>query len=354
MLTATLVLLTAGQGSPVERFSSFLKNADQLTMSSNVKFENVSYETRLIWDIGPYQYFEIVSPNGKEKYWQIPERILGVSEAEGQYWEYKGPEHKSPPPPNLGAAFTLYPIFLLQLAAPNGLKDLKVGDKVKIRQREYESVFISRKGESSSETITVVIDEFGIPQQFQFIETSQSGQLNLKYEVTSLNTNPTKLKQWKYQPPTGLMPGEIPYTGNPLGSGYQAKLGTWKKGQGGSVNVRDMNKKGIVVLFTADDCEPSKKASGAFEKLKKALDQIGVNFVEVRLGRDADNLQRNWAVVTDTDGKLENQFQPPVTPYLYAIDSKSIVLGGWAGYAKDQDQALVNSIVGRFQSDEEE
>lgn len=353
MLTATLVLFTAVQGSPVERFTSFLKSADKLTMTANVTHENVFYKTQLIWEDGPYQYFETQSINGKEKYWQIPKRILGVSEAEGQYWEYQGPEHKSPPPPDLGAAFTLYPIFLLQLTAPNGLKDLIAGEKIKVGNREFESVFVSHKGESV-ETITIAIDEFGIPQQLKFVETSQAGELSLQYDVTSLNTNPTKLKQWKYQPPVGFMPGEIPYTTHTLGSGAQAKLGTWKKGDGGSVNVFDLNKKGVVVLFTADDCEPSKKASGALEKLKKALDPMGVKIVEVRLGNDASKIKRSWTIVSDADGKLEKQFQPPVTPYLYVIDSKSIVLGGWAGYDTDQDKALVDSVVGRYKAAEEE
>jgi len=354
MLTATLVFLTAVQGSPVERFMSFLKSADNLSISANVKFENVTYKTQLVWEKGPYQYFEVNSTQGKEQYWQIPNRILGASEAERQYWEYQGPQHKSPPPPDLGAAFTLYPIFLLQLTSPNGLKDLKAGQKVKVGQRELESVFISRKGESSTETIIIAIDEFGIPQQLSFQESSQSGELNLQYDVTSLNTNPTKLKQWKYQPPVGFMPGELPYTMHPLGSGSQVKLGTWKKGMGGTLNVADLNKKGVVVLFTADDCEPSKKASGAFVKLKKALDPMGVKMVEIRLGRDANNLQRNWPVLSDTDGKLEKLFQPPVTPYLYVINTESIILGGWAGYDTDQDKVLVESVVGRYKVAEEE
>ncbi|QYK52409.1 MAG: TlpA family protein disulfide reductase [Fimbriimonadaceae bacterium] len=351
MLTATLVFLTATQGSPVERFTSFIEKSTQLTMATKVRLNNATYETKLIWDQGTYQYFEVKGVGVAERFWQVPNHILAANDSERQYWEYSGFEKRFPPPPEVGFCSLLFPVFLEHLSTKNGLQDLKAAAKITVSNRAYESVTKTFKDDFSQFNIQIAIDEFGIPVRFIFKQKLEDEDVEMTYDVLSLNTNPTELKRWKYQPPLGYMPGQIPYKASPLGAGYQAKLGTWKKGTGGSLNVSDLNKKGLVVLFTASDCEPSKKAAGTLDKLGKALDQQGVKIVEIRLGNDASQLKRNWSVISDADGKIEKQFQPPVTPYLYAIDSKSIVLGAWAGYGADQERTLISSVVGRFKKD---
>lgn len=348
MLTATLVFFTAVQGSPVERFSSFIKKTDQLTMKASVNFRGVPLKLTFINEPGIYQYCEIKGAVDGERFWQIPDRILAVSDTDGQYWEYRGIEQKSPPPPEVGTCMTLYPGFLHDLAMPDGLKGLQLDEPLKIGDRTYETVSKSVAKELSQYKIKIAIDEFGIPQQFHMTEQTDAGPTLTIYEVSSMSTNPTQLRSWKYQPPVGYMPGEIPYTARPLASGTKINLGRWTKAEGGQLDVADQNRKGVVILFTADDCEPSKRAAGAFEKLKKALDAEGQKLIEVRLGKDANKLKRSWSVVSDSDGKLEKYFRPPVTPYLYVIRKDAIMLGGWAGYAADQDKAMVDSVIGRF------
>lgn len=347
MLTATLVLLGAVQSSPVERFTAFMQNAENFSFIAEVKFKNAPYTVNYSLENNRYQFMEVNSQAGRERFWQIPSRILAVNDSYRQYWEYGGAEILASPPPQTDFCSYFYPDFIAKLKSSKALESLKTGESETASGRVLSKLSTKFQTPVSIYDLDIFVDELGVPQRFLVTEQVDGGVVERNYIVKSLHTNSSGLSTWKYEPPVGYTPAEIPYLARPLMSGAPAPLGRWKKPDGGLIDAADLNRKGMVVLFTADDCEPSKKAIPTLEKLKSALDKQGIQLIEIRLGKDAAKLKRSWPVVTD-DGKIEKQFGPPVTPYLYVVHANKMILGAWAGYDKDQDDALIASVLGRY------
>lgn len=336
MLTAAIVLFTARHSTAVEMLDAFARQSSnmELHLTAHVEGESIP----LVWQVerGRLQNLQAGTSPQSERFIQLEAGILAITDYDQQYDEYGNLPFLVPVPEELSLTSSIFPSGLLAL-----VRDQKSTNAKESGPRVARTV---QQSEDTTTETSYIFNEAGVLTQ---IKTSLAGgpiDSSATYDVNSIRFGQSGLGAMKYRPPLGYTPSKIPVTQRPAISGQKMDLDRW-----GNLDVRALNRKGIVVVFTAPDCLPSTAMAPVLNKLSQQLAKQNVKLVEVWLG-NSKLPKRNWPIVADTQHIIEGMFQPPVTPYLFAVDANATVLGAWAGYAPDQESAMIASVSGRFKS----
>ncbi len=334
MLTAALVLFSAQHSSAVEMLDAFARQSANMEIRLSVTADGQT--TPLIWQIedGQYQILESGELPNSERFVQLPAGMIAITDAYRQYFEFGPYPYLAPLPAELEQLRAIYPQGLLNLA--KNRKSVGATEETTLIAKVTEQVM-----DTTVET-RYHFDSLGTLVSFNSKPVGDPMGYEITYRVEGIKFGYQGLSRTRFQPPIGYTPGEIPMVQRPAMSGERLKLGRW-----GNIDVRALNRKGIVVVFTAPDCMPSNAAAPALNRLAQELSKKNVQMIEVWLG-PSKLPKRNWPVVADGRREIEGIFEPPVTPYLVALDRGGTVLGAWAGYAPDQESAMISSIKGRY------
>lgn len=288
------------------------------------------------------QYVDFNVPGDRSQMYQKGDRVMVVLGDGLSYAEYKGFPTFAGPPEDVGMGAVAYPDFILRWREGKGREGLKVKDSGDIGGIPVTWVEETVMGESGEIVYRLAVDGSGQPRRLVLTE---NGAPLADYDFVRFGWPEPDLTQWEYQPPVGSVPVRTPRIHRTPTGGAQFELGNW-----GGVNVKSLANRGLMVLVTAEGSRPADEIVSAWPEVEAAVKKLGVKTLEIRL--DTKDLpKRKWNVIGD--GDYVERLDPPVTPYVYYLNKEGILIGGWAGYAPDQKQRLIDRTVKLFDPPED-
>ncbi|ARU42103.1 hypothetical protein CCB80_13525 [Armatimonadetes bacterium Uphvl-Ar1] len=341
MFAAILAVVSANQADPVNRLASFLDSSQSRGIEYTANFRGTSVKSRWSYTLPNTQLLEVSSPS-RTRFFQKGDRIFVAQDAAKEYYEYAGFDFMVSPPEEADLGFATYPQALLSWLSPEGRKGIAFQKTETVNGVKLDWLKQTVETMNGPLDIFGAIDQTGQPREMR-IGTMQNPELSYVFE--KFGWPHFDLSNWKYQPPIGYVPGNSPKIFRPPTAGAEIELGKW-----GAVNTKSLNSKGLAIVVTTAEGRPDAELISAWPKVESALKKFGVKTLEIHL--DAKDLpKRTWKIVGD--GSYLRQLDPPVTPYVYFVNKENIYIGGWAGYAPDQEKKLIGRAVEAFTSDSE-
>ena len=358
-LLACWALTAEVQTDPVARNAAFMKNAKTLSLEFTVREPNLPGAARatLLLQSPATQKFSCDWTGERFRYVQSAGGTISIRD-DWKLYEV-GPTFPIlvQPPAFSGYAELAYPGFLLYSSlaefdkqAPKVVKGTET-----VQGRRCDIVEVVSQSEVIGGTHRFWIDEQGRVLRWHRVLMTQNGPLETTADYTKVEANPTVPKDaFAIKLPLGYMPTSISGpSARTVMLGNTAPLGTWKDAR---TNKReDVAKLAasqfVAIVFTAPDCAISKGAEPFLNQLRRALKPKGCALIEVSLGPskpDAAGKDKDRRLFWDEDGKIEEVFSPPGTPYMLLVDKKGVLVRAWQGYAKSQDAAIQKHFLTAF------
>lgn len=351
MLLAALATVLTQADTPIERLYDYLDTADHLTMT--VKFgakgNPVAGEAQYTWIWPNRQRIAIGTGSNIVEFRQNPKFVHVVDHARKAYVEYTSPPFLSNPPDEGADLMNFYPNYHLFIKSDDKREiPFKNLGKATIEGTSYDHVQVAEEGATP---VDFFLDSLGRIRRVNFTVMTPGGPQEFYSLFENYDLSQTKAKI-KSEIEPGYVPDKIPDLHNPILAGYPLEFGKVKNAR--SNREVDLDKERgnshLAVLITSPDCIPSQKGENAWQNLEKALKAKGVKFVEVVVGGTPDLKQKgSRPIYLDSNGTVEENVSPPVTPYIVMVDGKGIMRQGWAGYAPDQEKRMVETLVNRIE-----
>jgi outer membrane lipoprotein-sorting protein len=349
MTAAILAVLTAAQQTPAERLTQFLNSASDRSVTFSVADGSGVTHAVLSYQHPNYQYMRYETGGVKGEFFQTSDRVLLVDHADQTYYEYKGFEEYVGLPPESGLLDYAYPSYLYAWTKSDSLKNALPSQAPTGADKSLDWLKQSVETQGVVTVFHIGIGKGGEP--VQLLIQVQGGQ-PIKITFEKFGWPEKDMREWKYQPPVGYSLGSAPKLHRPFQAGNRVEWGKWVDGQGKSINMDQLNSTGVAVVFTSTG-GPDQSLVSDLGDLKKSLAKLKVNLVEVHLDEKSAP-KRDWPVTLDTEGTITKQFDPPHTPYIFFVRKDRYVIGGWAGYGRDQKEKLIKTANDLYSSQAEE
>ncbi len=146
--------------------------------------------------------------------------------------------------------------------------------------------------------------------------------------------------------PEGYTPAYIPRRQYGLGAGDPMPQSQWRDAATGKpVDPMSLaGKNGLGVLFSAPDCEISRKNRAAFADVEKALKAVGANLIEVSIGSEKPAESPKWRQIWDKEGAIADLLMIDATPHLVLFDKDGVCAGYFPGYTEASKPTLMQQI----------
>lgn len=365
MLSATLVLLPALQFSPEARMKAYFQSAPRFSVQFTARPAPDAPGVKGSWAAKTpnTQHFMVESPAGRQELRQTPDGILIIDHAFRQYAQYRAFSRIAPPPDTLAPAADYHPLLLPALISGAEIPKFKEAGRETLPQGPADKLVYEDQTQTGSLTLTAHVGLTGALLRAEIVVTGMGGYRTI-FEFTGHNPDDPAVDAIDLRLPRGYTPFGLPAIERPPIPGTPVKLGSWSDARTGrSVSVAGLASKGVVIFFTAPRCAPSAAAEAAIRRLAQTLNTKNIPVIEVILPTSPDQpvafpkpdlagKDPARRVFVDDKGEIFKQFQPPVTPYLFAIDSQGILRRAYAGFTPGEDERLIETLLPAFEAQE--
>ncbi len=346
MLSAVVALAPALQADPVQRMKTHLAGRNDYAF--DYTYESNFYGTgkgRFAWSLPNGQQFDITTKSGHYSMSQRRDGTYFVDHTAKVYWEYRAFPKLAPPSEDIEVLGPAYPQIIVSIAQGTEAK-WQVTKGQTFNGAAADRLTANFPIQDAQVPVTLYVGQTGAIIGLTATAEIQGGVSTLKLTLANHDIAKQHLADTDFVLPVGCMPGRIPNMQRPLRSGYKAPLASWTEAKSGKTRnlAREFKGKKFAVLFTAPDCKVSAAAEPVWRQAAAVIKSAGGTLVEVSLGPTKPDLgQKDPARTTFTDlqGKIEADWQPPVTPYLFFVREDGLVTRAWAGYGKDQKETFL-------------
>ena len=360
MLFSALASVTMLSDTAIGRMYDYLASCEQLTVTLGGGLvggpETLKAEYWWVWPNRQNMVFG--SGPGRTEFRQRGTTILAIEHGRRAYQEFLAPDRIVNPPSEYVAVSALYPSFLVLLKS-QGKGKIPLEDK---GTREVEGVTLdyvqippTMTPEGEAPPVDLFLDTFGRIVRIHYIAAGLNGPENRFLTYKNIDTGrravtmPAEIEK-------GYVPDVIPskfYTAGPGERVQVSEVTDARSGKTVDFAARVKGKR-FAILFTATDCEPSKRGEAVWKNLRVELAKKDCPLFEVVVdgGKiDLAGKDKDRPVFVDKSGRTTEYVSPPVTPYIVVVESNEAMVKAWAGYGKDQDKRLVKTLVGAFDSE---
>jgi len=342
---------------PMDRLRMFLRNSDFLAVEistvvngaqppivCNYQWHKSGVRQRMTIQVGPE----------RREFIQDPSMVMTMNHTGKTYQEYgRIPIFVNPPADDPLILFSYPGALTIPTLTSAATGTWKVGGRSVRNGITVEEATLTISGDTENATYQFFVDEAG--KLISLISNRPTPAGNERIEQTFKNYRLGNVGQDKISAdlPVGYMPEAIPRPTNTAVAGEIAPFGKWLDARTEKVTdvVAWAQGRRIVIVFTSAECPVSTAIEPALVAIQADLAKEKAELIEVILGPakgDVAAKDRNRRIYWDKDGAIEGTFGINLTPYLLAMDTKNVILGGWIGFATEEQSRLRKTISDLF------
>jgi hypothetical protein len=240
------------------------------------------------------------------------------------------------------------PTLLFGLAGlKEQIKEWKVLPREALNGWETEPI----QGKTEQDTFTIWVDATGFPRKLRHQGVTEFGPFDRVWMINNPEVNAVDPTMIVAKIPSGYDFRVTPQLTYPPISDDKLNLSV------SLVNARtsrpfDLNReKGnrvAAVIVSQANCEPTLRAEEALRDLEAAFSKNNGVVYEIIVGSQAGDLSKKSSsrtILLDHKGELMREWRPAVSPTIFLVDGKDMLLRGWAGYGPDQRKKLVETLL---------